>query len=93
MWDTMSPTKGNRNLYSSGINGNCPTVALYQPGSFSDNCAFNGLWANHTQGANFCMGDGSVRTIAYTTGTQPLAASSVIEALASRSGNDPVPLD
>jgi hypothetical protein len=36
------------------------------------------------------MGDGSVRTITFATGNQPAGAVSVLEALASRNGNEPV---
>ena len=91
--DTIAPARGGHYPYSSGINGNCPSVAIYKPGTIQDNCAFNGLWANHWQGGNFCMGDGSVRTIAYTTGNQSVGVASLIEALASRNGGELVTFD
>jgi prepilin-type processing-associated H-X9-DG protein len=94
--DGISPVKGDSTqpaFYSSGINGNCPKIASYKFGSVQDDCAFNAVWANHTQGGNFCMGDGSVRTISYTSGNQPVGVTSLIEALASRSGNETFGLD
>jgi prepilin-type N-terminal cleavage/methylation domain-containing protein/prepilin-type processing-associated H-X9-DG protein len=91
--DTISPARGDRTPYSSGINGNCPLTTVYGPGSVDDNCAFNAVWANHTAGANFCMGDGSVRTIAFATGNQAVGTLTVLEALTSRSGKEIVSLD
>jgi prepilin-type N-terminal cleavage/methylation domain-containing protein len=91
--DTISPVRGNRSQYSSSINGNCPAIAIYKYAAYQDNCAFNALWSNHSQGANFCMGDASVRTITYTAGNQASGAVSVLEALATRSGNEIVALD
>jgi prepilin-type N-terminal cleavage/methylation domain-containing protein/prepilin-type processing-associated H-X9-DG protein len=86
--DTISPARGNTTPYSSGINGNCPQTATYRFGSVRDNCPFDALWANHSQGANFCMGDGSVRTISFPTGNQAAGTSTLLEALSSRSGGE-----
>jgi prepilin-type N-terminal cleavage/methylation domain-containing protein len=86
--DTMSPARGDTSIYSSGVNGNCPRPATYQFGSVVDNCAFNAVWANHLHGAHFCMGDGSVRQIPYAAGNEPIASITLLEALASRSGNE-----
>jgi prepilin-type N-terminal cleavage/methylation domain-containing protein len=91
--DDLSPARGDTQIYSSGVNGNCPNPATYHYGSVRDNCAFNAVWANHVQGANFCMGDGSVRTIPYATGNQAVGVVTVLEALASRSGSEVVSLD
>lgn len=91
--DTISPARGDRRVYSSGINGSCPDPALYHPGDYRDNCAFNALWACHVQGGNFCMGDGSVRPISYSTGNQQVASTTLLEALASRSGSETVNVD
>jgi prepilin-type N-terminal cleavage/methylation domain-containing protein len=94
--DGISPARGTSNPYSSGTTAsgtsrNCPALALYQRGIYQDNCAFNAIWSNHVQGGNVCMGDGSIRTLTYAAGTQSLATGSVIEALASRNGNEVVP--
>jgi len=96
-WDTpcclqdgISPVRGDTTYFSSGVNGNCPKVAVYQPGAVDDNCAFNAVWAFHSAGGNFCMGDASVRTITYAAGNRSVGSISLLEALASRSGNEPV---
>lgn len=99
-WDTLcctqdgiSPVRGRDSPFSSGIKGNCPRTAIYQLGQFQDNCAFNAVWSNHFAGANFCMGDGSVRTIAYGDGNQTVGIATLLEALASRDGNEVIPFD
>ena len=91
--DTMSPIRGNRSIYSSGLYGNCPSVAIYDYGKYKDNCAFNAIWSNHSQGSNFCFGDGSVRTITYSAGNQTAGPVTVLEALATRSGTETISVD
>jgi prepilin-type N-terminal cleavage/methylation domain-containing protein len=91
--DTISPVKGDQHIFSHGIFGKCPDIAFYEPGDVRDDCAFHSLWANHEAGGNFCMGDGSVRTISYESGTTRIGASTLLEILASRSGHEPVPGD
>jgi prepilin-type N-terminal cleavage/methylation domain-containing protein len=91
--DTISATRGDTSLFSSGINGNCPRPAVYQRNSLDDNCAFNAVWALHAAGGNFCMGDGSVRTITFDAGNRAAGTVSVLEALASRAGNEVVTLE
>lgn len=92
--DAMSPARGVKNQpFSSGDFGNCPNIALYGTGSIQDQCLFNGLWSCHSTGANFCMGDGSVRMIAYDRGNQTLGPTSLLEALASRNGDELIPSD
>jgi prepilin-type N-terminal cleavage/methylation domain-containing protein/prepilin-type processing-associated H-X9-DG protein len=99
-WDTqcctqdgISPVRGRDSPFSSGVNGQCPRTALYQSGNFQNNCAFNAVWSNHSAGANFCMGDGSVRMIAYGDGNQAVGLASLLEALASRDGKESIPFD
>jgi prepilin-type N-terminal cleavage/methylation domain-containing protein len=91
--DGISAARGDTKLYSSGINGKCPNPAVYGPGDFQDNCAFNAVWACHRPGANFCMGDGSVRTITFQAGNQPVGGTSLLEALATREGRELTPAD
>ncbi|MFO0970407.1 MAG: DUF1559 domain-containing protein [Gemmataceae bacterium] len=91
--DSISPTVGAPRIYSSGINGNCANPATYRQGNITDNCYFNAIWSNHSYGGPFCMGDGSVRVISYSAGTQSLGAMSLVEALASRSGAETLPGD
>ena len=88
--DSLSPARGDTKVYSSGINGNCPRPAIYQHGHVEDNCAFNSVWSNHVHGGNFCMGDGSVRTISFPSGNQAAGTITLLEALASRSGSEAV---
>jgi prepilin-type N-terminal cleavage/methylation domain-containing protein/prepilin-type processing-associated H-X9-DG protein len=88
--DGISPIRGDRKIYSSGAYGNCSDPAIYQPGRVDDNCAFNAIWAFHSPGGNFCMGDGSVRTIAFEAGNRPADGKSLLESLASRAGGEVV---
>jgi prepilin-type N-terminal cleavage/methylation domain-containing protein/prepilin-type processing-associated H-X9-DG protein len=91
--DTISPVRGDRKVYSSGPNGNCPVPAVYGPGDMTDNCSFNAVWAFHGSGGNFVMGDGSVRTISFEAGNRPIGGTTLLEALASRSGGEIVAAD
>jgi prepilin-type N-terminal cleavage/methylation domain-containing protein len=93
--DTLSPVRGDRTPYSSGTtpqgtSKNCPAVALYEPGAVVDNCAFNAIWSLHVAGGNFCMGDGSVRTISYQAANRSAGINTLIEALATRGSGDTV---
>jgi prepilin-type processing-associated H-X9-DG protein len=46
--------------------------AYFGPGKSTDFCSYNHLWSNHTGGANFAFGDGSVRFINYSINYQVL---------------------
>lgn len=91
--DTISAVKGRAYPSRWGLNGACPDPAIYKFGNYLDPCAFNTVWSCHRQGANFCMGDGSVRTISYAVGTQSVGSITLLEALATRSGREVTPLD
>lgn len=86
--DTISPIRGNRKIYSSSQYGNCADPALFKPGKVDDNCAFNSIWAFHSNGGNFCMGDGSVRFISYSAGNRPVGSVTLLEVLSTRAGNE-----
>jgi len=86
--DTISPAFGTDKIYSNGIFGKCPMPAVYKQGDARDNCAFHALWSNHIAGGNFCMADGSVRSISYQAGTSPSGTTTLLEALASRNGRE-----
>ncbi len=90
--DNRTPARSTMSLtYSTGLNGSCPVPAIFKPGNVLDNCAFNAPYSLHSGGANFLMGDGSVRfyTYAIAQGTPP----TLIEMMATRAGreafNDP----
>lgn len=88
--DNISPTIGTRKPFSSGTSGKCPDPAPYRTGRYDDRCMFNAIWSCHQAGGYFCMGDGSVRMIAYAAGNSPLGNGTLLEALSSRSGAETV---
>lgn len=93
--DTHTPVVGTDAPFSSGRNGHCPDPAYYGPGNYQDRCAFNGMWSNHPDGGNFCMADGSVRTIAYHVNKMKIGSGPVtlLEGLASKADNELVSND
>jgi prepilin-type N-terminal cleavage/methylation domain-containing protein/prepilin-type processing-associated H-X9-DG protein len=66
-------------------NGNrCPPPPYYfgaGPRNVYNDCSVNQLWSNHSGGANFLIGDGSVSFISYS-------ASAIMPALATRAGRE-----
>jgi prepilin-type N-terminal cleavage/methylation domain-containing protein len=80
--DSVSPIRGfDPWVYDVGLNGQwCTYPAFYGFHNYLDNCAFNSIWSLHHTGGNFCMGDGSVRTISYH--------AHGLGALASRAGDE-----
>jgi prepilin-type N-terminal cleavage/methylation domain-containing protein len=85
-YDTLLST---RQLYGDlfGAAG-CVLPGLYGPGSMNGPCNGDGnhFWSHHTGGANWVLGDGSVRFLPY-------AASAVTIPLASRNGGEAVSID
>jgi len=55
----------------------------FRLGTDRDVCHFLHFWSHHSNGANFCFADGSVRFLAY-------GADAVLPALATRAGNESV---
>jgi len=90
-WDGPSgPRHSTQNGYASGPP--CPVVSNYSPpgppatignaGTVSNFCDFYKPWSNHSGGAYFVFGDGSVRFLPYS-------ADPVMPALATRAGGEP----
>ncbi len=67
--------------------GGCVIPGLFGPGDLSGPCNGDGnhFWSFHMDGANWLLGDGSVRFLPY-------AASAMTLPLATRNGDDPVDL-
>ena len=86
--DNLSPIVGRNKPYQSGLRGSCQSPAYFNYNDYRDNCSFNSIWSNHRLGANFCMADGSVRTFSYQVAKQKVGSATLLEALASRSGNE-----
>jgi prepilin-type processing-associated H-X9-DG protein len=87
--DRNTPVKNTIFMYSSGINGACPSPAIFKQQNPMDACAYNSVYSCHQGGMNAAMGDGSVIFLSYSAGTTTLASGqSIIEALATRSGNE-----
>jgi prepilin-type processing-associated H-X9-DG protein len=75
-------------VYTQNDQGqSCPaTPRLFGGGPFNVNdlCSFDQLWSFHTGGANFALGDGSVRFIAYS------GNAIIMTYLATRAGGEVV---
>jgi prepilin-type N-terminal cleavage/methylation domain-containing protein/prepilin-type processing-associated H-X9-DG protein len=91
-FDRNTPVKNTTFMYTSGINGACPSPAIFKQQNPTDACAFNSVYSCHTGGMNVCMGDGSVLFLSYSAGTTTLPSSTqtVIEALVTRNNNEAV---
>jgi prepilin-type N-terminal cleavage/methylation domain-containing protein/prepilin-type processing-associated H-X9-DG protein len=71
---------------------------FYRPGSLNDPQDLHRyhFWSLHSGGSNWLFGDGGVRFITYAAGTRVVGnyngvtGQTLMEALASRSGNEPV---
>jgi len=64
--------------------GGCPGgPQRLQPGKFTNNCDFHHFWSGHIGGAQFALGDGSVRFISYS-------ASAVTVQMGTRAGGEVV---
>lgn len=87
--DRNTHAKNNYLTYTSSINGSCPSPAVLRRTVAMDECSFNAINSQHDGGANACFGDGTVRFITYAaTALIPSTTTSILEALASRAGDE-----
>jgi prepilin-type N-terminal cleavage/methylation domain-containing protein/prepilin-type processing-associated H-X9-DG protein len=64
--DFRVSSTSNGILFPSG--SPCPLPQGFQLGHPRENCSTNHIWSPHTSGANFALGDGSVRFVTYSIG-------------------------
>jgi prepilin-type processing-associated H-X9-DG protein len=93
--DAASPTQATNVSSAPGIpyvkstgirfasGSSCPPQG-FGPGHVRETCDASHLWSQHTGGANFTLGDGSVRYISYTVG------ATLVRQLATRAGGEVV---
>jgi prepilin-type N-terminal cleavage/methylation domain-containing protein len=83
--DVSSGVANQYALDRKGLGGvPCPPPPYYfgaGPLNVANPCSVNQLWSNHINGANFSIGDGSVRFISYSNST-------IMPALATRAGGE-----
>jgi prepilin-type N-terminal cleavage/methylation domain-containing protein/prepilin-type processing-associated H-X9-DG protein len=77
---------GNPSRESSIVTG-CPDPAYFRPDNPNNKCAATHYWSMHPGGANWLLGDGSVRFIPYSAGTTTLPQ------MASRDGGEVIQLN
>jgi prepilin-type N-terminal cleavage/methylation domain-containing protein/prepilin-type processing-associated H-X9-DG protein len=70
------------------IRPDCPPGPYaFGPGTQANPCDMFHFWSGHAGGANFLLADGAVRFLPYS------CAPTLLPALATRQGGEPVPLD
>lgn len=84
--DTRTPVKAYALTYGVGV---CPTPAVFRAGNVLDKCMFNAPWSLHTGGANFALGDASVRYFSHQIAALvPGSTLSFIEVMTTRDGGE-----
>jgi prepilin-type N-terminal cleavage/methylation domain-containing protein/prepilin-type processing-associated H-X9-DG protein len=71
----------NPNRESSIVTG-CPDPGYFRPDVLKNRCAVTHYWSLHANGANWGMGDGSVRYFSYAAGT------TILPQMASANGGE-----
>ncbi|MGL4550706.1 MAG: DUF1559 domain-containing protein [Gemmataceae bacterium] len=87
-FDTLMAVPSNDDVYGRATDGAsppCPRPSAYRPDTVNGRCAHTHYWSAHTGGANWALGDGSVRFIAYT-------AADIVVQMASANGGEVVQL-
>lgn len=95
-YDTRTPARATSGLYYTSGSGSGNTACVYPSpmlaADLKSQCVFNAPSSFHTGGANFAMGDGSVRFIsingANSTFAGPTGTMTILEALGSRAGGE-----
>src|SRR5262249_18130300 len=72
---------GARSVTYAASLGCSSTYVGLQPGKVSNNCDQAHFWSLHSNGANFLMGDGSVKFVTYS-------ANTILPQASSRSGGE-----
>jgi prepilin-type N-terminal cleavage/methylation domain-containing protein/prepilin-type processing-associated H-X9-DG protein len=98
-YDTRTPARGTSGLYSTSGSGsgNVPCVypAPMMQADLKNQCVFNAPSGFHSGGANFAIGDGSVRFISISGANQTFTANgvttSMLGAMGSRAGGEVIP--
>jgi prepilin-type N-terminal cleavage/methylation domain-containing protein/prepilin-type processing-associated H-X9-DG protein len=88
-YDSLLSTQNSTNFYATDTSSPfpCTPIGRYMPGIPTKNCHSNHFYSMHTGGANWLLGDGSVRFIPYSS------AALVTDALATKSGGEAQNLD
>jgi prepilin-type N-terminal cleavage/methylation domain-containing protein/prepilin-type processing-associated H-X9-DG protein len=99
-YDTRTPTRAFSGLYTRSGAGSGNTTCVFPapmlPANLTNQCVFNAPSSFHTGGANFAMGDGSVRLLSTAATNQTFVGPNnqtmtLLEALGSRAGGEVLP--
>jgi len=98
-YDTRTPARARSGLYttSGSLSGNvaCVFPAPMMNADLKSQCVFNAPSSFHAGGANFAIGDGSVRFITVAAANQTFTwngvTMTVLEAMGSRAGGEVIP--
>jgi prepilin-type processing-associated H-X9-DG protein len=86
-FDCLLSTQNPQWFYGNNAGSTCTATGRYMAGNQRQSCHTNHFYSNHPNGANWLLGDGSVRFIPYSA--QPYVSGG----LATRAGNEVVPGD